>query len=180
MPDPAMNDFNTKVIEEFRANGGRVGGQFAGAPMILVTHRGARSGDTRVNPLVYQAVGRGLRHLRVQGRSALRSALAPQPHRPPRHDGGGRDGDDPGPGPAPRGGGAGGDLVQAEGADARVRRLRGQGGRYPGDPGLAPRTSGLVVVPARVLHGAQTPGQVGWAAEARARPGRSSVGSIRA
>lgn len=58
MPDPAMDDFNTKIIEEFRANGGQVGGQFAGAPMILVTHRGHRSGSSRVNPLVYQAVGR--------------------------------------------------------------------------------------------------------------------------
>ncbi|MBO0728131.1 MAG: nitroreductase family deazaflavin-dependent oxidoreductase [Acidimicrobiaceae bacterium] len=51
------DDFNTKVIEEFRANAGKVGGGFAGAPMILLHHRGAKSGTERVNPLVYQRVG---------------------------------------------------------------------------------------------------------------------------
>jgi deazaflavin-dependent oxidoreductase (nitroreductase family) len=50
-----MSDFNTKIIEEFRANEGRVGGGFAGAPMLLLHTTGARSGQERVNPLVYQA-----------------------------------------------------------------------------------------------------------------------------
>ena len=49
----AMNDFNQKVIEDFRANAGKVGGQFAGAPMVLLTTKGAKSGKTYVNPLVY-------------------------------------------------------------------------------------------------------------------------------
>ena len=53
----AMSDWNTKIIEEFRANGGRVGGGFAGAPMLLLHTTGARSGAERVNPLVYQADG---------------------------------------------------------------------------------------------------------------------------
>jgi deazaflavin-dependent oxidoreductase (nitroreductase family) len=48
-----VNDWNRKVIEEFRANGGEVGGQFAGAPMILVHHFGAKSGVERVSPMVY-------------------------------------------------------------------------------------------------------------------------------
>ena len=48
-----MSDWNTSIIEEFRANEGRVGGQFEGAPMILIHHIGARSGTERVNPLVY-------------------------------------------------------------------------------------------------------------------------------
>jgi deazaflavin-dependent oxidoreductase (nitroreductase family) len=48
-----MSDWNTKIIEEFRANAGRVGGPFEGAPMILIHHTGARSGTVRVNPLVY-------------------------------------------------------------------------------------------------------------------------------
>ena len=52
-----LNDFNTKIIEEFRANAGKVGGGFAGAPMILIHHRGARTGTERVSPLVYQPVG---------------------------------------------------------------------------------------------------------------------------
>lgn len=48
-----MSDWNGTIIEEFRANEGRVGGPFAGAPMILIHHRGARSGTERVTPLVY-------------------------------------------------------------------------------------------------------------------------------
>lgn len=47
------NDWNAKVIAEFRANEGRVGGPFEGAPMILVHHVGAKSGTRRVTPLVY-------------------------------------------------------------------------------------------------------------------------------
>ncbi|HEX4434077.1 MAG TPA: nitroreductase family deazaflavin-dependent oxidoreductase [Acidimicrobiales bacterium] len=47
-----MSDFNSAVIEEFRANHGQVGGGFAGAPMVLLTTTGAKSGAKRVNPLV--------------------------------------------------------------------------------------------------------------------------------
>lgn len=50
-------DWNTRVIEEFRANDGRVGGRFEGVPMILVHHLGRRSGTERVAPLVYRAEG---------------------------------------------------------------------------------------------------------------------------
>ena len=48
-----MSDFNEKVIAEFRANEGRVGGMFEGAPMILVHHVGAKSGVERIAPLVH-------------------------------------------------------------------------------------------------------------------------------
>jgi deazaflavin-dependent oxidoreductase (nitroreductase family) len=48
-----VSDWNDKVIAEFRANGGRVGGPFEGAPMILIHHVGAKSGTVRVAPLVY-------------------------------------------------------------------------------------------------------------------------------
>lgn len=48
-----MSDWNTKVIEEFRANEGRVGGPFEGAPMIIVHSIGAKSGAERETPLVY-------------------------------------------------------------------------------------------------------------------------------
>jgi len=51
------DDFNGKVIEEFRANGGKVGGFFEGAPMLLLHHNGAKTGTERVNPLMYQQVG---------------------------------------------------------------------------------------------------------------------------
>ena len=52
-----MNDWNDKVIEEFRSHGGRVGGRFEGAPLLLLHHTGARTGRERVNPMMYQAVG---------------------------------------------------------------------------------------------------------------------------
>ncbi len=47
------SDWNQKIIEEFRANAGSVGGYFEGSPMVLIHHIGARSGQERANPLVY-------------------------------------------------------------------------------------------------------------------------------
>jgi len=52
-----QHEFNKKIVEEFRANGGKVGGMFAGAPMILITMKGAKSGQTRTTPLVYSKDG---------------------------------------------------------------------------------------------------------------------------
>jgi deazaflavin-dependent oxidoreductase (nitroreductase family) len=46
-------DWNAKTIAEFRANEGRVGGNFEGAPMILVHHRGRKSGREYVIPTMY-------------------------------------------------------------------------------------------------------------------------------
>jgi deazaflavin-dependent oxidoreductase (nitroreductase family) len=51
------NDWNQKIIEEFRANGGKVGGMFEGAPLLLLHTTGAKSGLERVHPLMYQQVG---------------------------------------------------------------------------------------------------------------------------
>jgi deazaflavin-dependent oxidoreductase (nitroreductase family) len=51
------DDFNGKVIAEFRENDGKVGGFFAGAPLLLLHHAGAKTGTERINPLVYQQVG---------------------------------------------------------------------------------------------------------------------------
>jgi len=53
------NDWNGTIIEEFRANGGEVGGQFEGAPLLLLHTTGAKSGAERVNPVMYQAVDGG-------------------------------------------------------------------------------------------------------------------------
>ena len=53
------SDFNTKMIEEFRANGGRVGGPWAGTTLILIHHIGARSGTERVTPLGCSPQGDG-------------------------------------------------------------------------------------------------------------------------
>jgi deazaflavin-dependent oxidoreductase (nitroreductase family) len=52
-----MSDWNTAIIDEFRASGGNVGGNFAGAPLLLLHTTGARSGQERVNPMMYRKVG---------------------------------------------------------------------------------------------------------------------------
>jgi deazaflavin-dependent oxidoreductase (nitroreductase family) len=49
-----FNDFNKNVITEFRENGGKVGGMFEGAPLVLVHHVGAKSGVERIAPLMYR------------------------------------------------------------------------------------------------------------------------------
>lgn len=48
-----MSDWNAKTIEEFRANEGKVGGTFEGAPLVLLHHRGRKSGRDYVNPVMY-------------------------------------------------------------------------------------------------------------------------------
>ncbi len=48
-----VNDWNAQIIAEFRANGGKVGGQFEGAPVVLMHHVGRRSGKESVNPVMY-------------------------------------------------------------------------------------------------------------------------------
>lgn len=52
-----MSDWNQQVIEEFRSHGGHVGGQFEGAPLLLLHHVGKRSGTDRLSPMMYQQVG---------------------------------------------------------------------------------------------------------------------------
>jgi deazaflavin-dependent oxidoreductase (nitroreductase family) len=52
---PARSDWNNNVIEQFRANEGRVGPPFAGAPLTLVHHRGRKTGTEYVNPMMYLA-----------------------------------------------------------------------------------------------------------------------------
>lgn len=48
-----MNDFNAGIIEEFRANDGKVGGMFEGAPLVILHTTGARSGAEHLAPLMY-------------------------------------------------------------------------------------------------------------------------------
>jgi len=52
-----FKDFNQQIIEEFRANDGKVGGPFEGAPILIVHSTGAKSGKERLSPLVYRAEG---------------------------------------------------------------------------------------------------------------------------
>jgi deazaflavin-dependent oxidoreductase (nitroreductase family) len=54
VPDTeTINAFNTSIVDEFRANDGKVGGQFAGANLLLLTTKGAKSGKNRISPLAY-------------------------------------------------------------------------------------------------------------------------------
>jgi deazaflavin-dependent oxidoreductase (nitroreductase family) len=58
MPEMTLNpsnrkEFNRLLIEEFRSNGGKVTGQFAGRPLLLLTSTGAKSGRAYTTPLVY-------------------------------------------------------------------------------------------------------------------------------
>ena len=54
-----MADWNSKIIEEFRANEGKVGGPFEGAPLLLLHTAGAKTGQPRVNPMMYRPVAGG-------------------------------------------------------------------------------------------------------------------------
>jgi len=53
------NDWNAGIIEEFRSHGGAVGGQFEGAPLLLLTTVGRRSGTRRTHPMMYLDDGAG-------------------------------------------------------------------------------------------------------------------------
>jgi deazaflavin-dependent oxidoreductase (nitroreductase family) len=58
--EPAAEDFNSRIIREFQANGGEVSGQFVGAPLLLLTSTGAKTGAQRTNPMMYLADGERL------------------------------------------------------------------------------------------------------------------------
>jgi hypothetical protein len=73
-----VNDFNRAIIEEFRANGGRVGGQFEGAPLLLLTSTGAKSGEARTTPVVYLRDGEHL-VIFASKAGANQPRLVPQP-----------------------------------------------------------------------------------------------------
>ena len=79
----AVNDWNSTVIEEFRSNDGVVGGQFEGAPVLLLHTKGAKSGQQRINPMMYLDY-EGKRYVR---RSSDASRLVSQPHRESRRHG---------------------------------------------------------------------------------------------
>jgi deazaflavin-dependent oxidoreductase (nitroreductase family) len=55
----SANDWNTKIIEEFRANDGKVGGPFEGAPLLLLHTTGAKTGREHVTPMMYRPVDGG-------------------------------------------------------------------------------------------------------------------------
>lgn len=73
MSETGPNDWNAKVIADFRAHDGRVGGQFEGAPVLLLHTTGARTGQERVNPMMY---------LEIEGRVFVFASKAGAPTHP--------------------------------------------------------------------------------------------------
>ena len=57
MPNRAIDDFNRRIMDEFHANAGKVGGPFEGADILILTSTGARTGQTRWNRLAYSRDG---------------------------------------------------------------------------------------------------------------------------
>lgn len=73
-PDTAtLNEFNNAIVDEFRANAGKVGGQFANAELLLLTTTGAKSGQPRVSPLAY---------FRIDGKLIIIGSFAGAPVNP--------------------------------------------------------------------------------------------------
>jgi deazaflavin-dependent oxidoreductase (nitroreductase family) len=60
-------DWNSQIIAEFRANGGKVGGPFEGGTLLLLHTVGAKSGQPRVNPVMYQDIGDGVAVFATKG-----------------------------------------------------------------------------------------------------------------
>ena len=74
IPDTdTINAFNSSIVDEFRANGGKVGGQFEGANLLLLHTTGAKSGQQRVSPLAY---------FRIDGRLIIIGSFAGAPVNP--------------------------------------------------------------------------------------------------
>ena len=74
IPDTeTINAFNKSIIDEFRANAGKVGGQFAGTDLLLLTTTGAKSGQRRVSPLAY---------FRIDGKLIIIGSFAGAPVNP--------------------------------------------------------------------------------------------------
>ncbi|MGB5112829.1 MAG: nitroreductase family deazaflavin-dependent oxidoreductase [Mycobacterium sp.] len=69
----ALGDFNRNVVEEFRANAGKVGGPFEGGTLVLLHTIGAKSGQPRLSPLMY---------LEVDGKLLIVGSYAGAPSNP--------------------------------------------------------------------------------------------------
>jgi deazaflavin-dependent oxidoreductase (nitroreductase family) len=68
-----INAFNRSIVDEFRANGGKVGGQFENADLLLLTTTGAKSGQPRLSPLAY---------FRIDGKLIIIGSFAGAPVNP--------------------------------------------------------------------------------------------------
>lgn len=130
-------DWNTMVIEEFRANGGRVGGNFEGAPMVLVRHRGRKSGREYVTPMMY---------LPDEARDNVIYVFASKAGAP-SHPDWYYNLTALGEGSIERGTDSYRVTVRELTGDERDRVYAEQARRYPGFAGYAERTEGIRVIP---------------------------------
>ena len=87
-----MKAFNKNIVDEFRANGGKVGGQFEGGDLLLLTTTGAKSGQPRLAPLAYFTIDGKMIIIGSKARRRHQSRLGAQPAGQPagahrgRHD----------------------------------------------------------------------------------------------
>ncbi|MEV0064207.1 nitroreductase/quinone reductase family protein [Nocardia sp. NPDC050718] len=135
-------DWNTEIIAEFRANQGRVGGNFEGAPMVLVHHRGRKTGRELVTPMMY------LPDERDPDTIYVFASKAGAPTNPAWYynltTAGAADieiGTDTYPVT----------VAEVTGAD-RDRIYAEQARRYPGFAGYAEKTAGIRTIPVLALH----------------------------
>jgi deazaflavin-dependent oxidoreductase (nitroreductase family) len=137
-----MSDWSTQVIEQFRANHGRVGGQFEGAPIVLVHHRGRRSGAEYVSPVMYLADETDPDTIYVFA-SKAGAPTHPEWYRNLIAAGGGRVeiGDDE----------YDVEATELAGAD-RDRTFSEQARRYPGFAEYAQKTTGIRTIPVLALR----------------------------
>jgi deazaflavin-dependent oxidoreductase (nitroreductase family) len=137
-----MSDWNTQVIEEFRANQGRLGGDFEGQPIVLLHHRGRKSGAEYVAPVMYLADEADADTLYVFA-SKAGAPSHPEWYRNLVAAGRGRieRGDDE----------FDVDVTEVTGEE-RDRIFAEQARRYPGFAGYAEKTAGIRTIPVLALR----------------------------
>ncbi|UGT42931.1 nitroreductase family deazaflavin-dependent oxidoreductase [Nocardia yamanashiensis] len=137
-----MSDWNASIIEEFRANEGRVGGPFEGAPMILVHHRGRKTGRELVTPMMY------MQDEQDPGTVYIFASKAGAPTNPDWYYNlttAGKADAEIGTETFPV------TVTEVTGAD-RDRIYAEQASRYPGFAGYAEKTAGIRTIPVLALH----------------------------
>ena len=132
-----MSDWNDKVIDEFRANEGRVGGPFTGAPMLLVHHTGRKSGRELVAPMMY------LPHVSDDEVVYVFASKGGAPTNPDWY----YNLTTAGKGSVERGTETYPVTVREVTGDERDRLYAEQAGRYPGFAGYAEKTAGIRTIP---------------------------------
>ena len=93
--DGRFREVNDQVIAEYRANGGRLETAFADTPILLLTHRGAKTGTPYTSPLAFTRHGDDFAVIASMGGAPVDPPVVPQPARPPRRHHRGRRRHDP-------------------------------------------------------------------------------------